>query len=58
MALCCAVHVCAAYGLPMLGVKMGGWAFAEVMPDDWQRPLKELLEGRYWIEERLMVGKS
>lgn len=46
----------AAYGLPMLGVKMGRLGFlAEVMPDDWQRPLKELLEGRYWIEERLMV---
>lgn len=46
----------AAYGLPMLGVKMGRLGFlAEVMPDDWQRPLEEMLQGHYWVEERLMV---
>lgn len=46
----------AAHSLPMLGVKMGRLGFlAEVMPDDWQRPLREMLAGHYWIEERLMV---
>ena len=46
----------AAHSLPMLGVKMGRLGFlAEVMPDDWQRPLQDMLAGRYWIEERLMV---
>lgn len=49
----------AMHGLPMLGVKMGRLGFlAEVMPDDWERPLREVLAGRYWVEERLMVRAS
>jgi len=41
---------------PMLGVKMGRLGFlAEVMPDDWQRPLDQILSGDYWIEERQML---
>jgi NAD+ kinase len=42
--------------VPMLGVKMGRVGFlAEIMPDDWRRPLQQMLQGDYWVEERLMV---
>jgi len=41
---------------PMLGVKMGRLGFlAEVIPDDWQQPLNKILNGDYWVEERLML---
>ena len=51
-----AARLGARHGIPMLGVKMGRLGFlAEIMPDNWQQPLLNLLEGRYWEEERLMV---
>jgi len=51
-----AARMGAAYEVPMLGVKMGRLGFlAEVNPDDWQSPMAQMLEGDYWIEERLMV---
>jgi NAD+ kinase len=51
-----AARLGARHGLPMLGVKMGRLGFlAEIMPDNWQEPLTQLLQGNYWEEERLMV---
>jgi NAD+ kinase len=51
-----AARLGARYGVPMLGVKMGRLGFlAEILPDNWQTPLVNMLEGRYWEEERLMV---
>ena len=51
-----AARLGAAYNVPMLGVKMGRLGFlAEIFPQDWRRPLEQLLRGDYWIEERLMV---
>lgn len=51
-----AARLGACHGLPMLGVKMGRLGFlAEIMPDNWQEPLTQLLQGNYWEEERLMV---
>ena len=51
-----AARLGAPYGVPMLGVKMGRLGFvAEIQPDDWQRPLDRMLDGKYWEEERLMV---
>ena len=51
-----AARLGARYGVPMLGVKMGRLGFlAEIMPDDWQQPLLAMLDGRYWLEQRLMV---
>ncbi len=42
--------------VPMLGVKMGRLGFlAEVFPNDWQEPLGQMLDGHYWVEERLMI---
>jgi NAD+ kinase len=51
-----AARLGAADSIPMLGVKMGRLGFlAEVQPTDWQEPLRRILEGDYWIEERLMI---
>ena len=51
-----AARLGAASGIPMLGVKMGRLGFlAEILPEDWQVPLLNVLEGNYWIEERMMV---
>lgn len=51
-----AARMGAAFGVPMLGVKMGRLGFlAEIQPEDWQSPLERVLAGKYWIEERLMV---
>ena len=51
-----AARLGAAYNVPMLGVKMGRLGFlAEIFPQDWRQPLQTLLDGGYWIEERLMV---
>ena len=51
-----AARLGAAYNVPMLGVKMGRLGFlAEIFPQDWRSPLEQLLQGDYWIEERLMV---
>lgn len=54
-----AARMGAQYGVPMLGVKMGRLGFlAEVMPDAWQTSLEAVLNGEYWLEERLMVRAS
>lgn len=51
-----AARLGAAYDVPMLGVKMGRVGFlAEIFPQDWREPLARMLEGHYWVEERLMV---
>ncbi len=51
-----AARIGAADGVPMLGVKMGKLGFlAEIMPDNWQEPLQQTLDGDYWTEERLML---
>ncbi len=51
-----AARLGAAFNVPMLGVKMGRLGFlAEIFPQDWRPPLQKLLDGGYWIEERLMV---
>lgn len=42
--------------VPMLGVKMGRLGFlAEVFPNEWEEPLGQMLDGNYWVEERLMI---
>ena len=51
-----AARMGARYKVPMLGVKMGRLGFlAEVQPHDWEEPLRKLLAGAYWVEQRLMV---
>lgn len=42
--------------VPMLGVKMGRLGFlAEIFPNEWEEPLGQMLDGNYWVEERLMI---
>lgn len=51
-----AARLGAAHAVPMLGVKMGRLGFlAEIMPDNWRKPLGQVLDGDYWVENRLMV---
>lgn len=51
-----AARMGAPYHVPMLGVKMGRLGFlAELMPDHWQGALQRIIQGDYWVEERLMV---
>jgi NAD+ kinase len=51
-----AARMGAPYTVPMLGVKMGRLGFlAEIQPTDWEAPLAAILDGHYWVEERLMV---
>lgn len=49
-------HLCAAGGVPLLGINMGHFGFlTEVGRDNWQTSLIEILEGRYRLEERMML---
>ncbi len=49
-------RLAAGYGVPILGVNMGRLGFlAEISPDTWQEALGRVLEGDYWLEERLML---
>ena len=43
-------------GVPVLGVNMGRLGFlAELEPEEWSAALPNLLEGSYWIEDRMML---
>jgi len=52
-----AARVCARYGVPVLGVNKGLLGFLTEIddPSTWETQLDRLLEGRYWIEERMML---
>lgn len=44
------------YGVPVLGVNMGRLGFlAELEPGEWRATLPRLINGEYWIEERMML---
>lgn len=43
-------------GLPILGINHGRFGFlTEIQRDQWREILPLLLEGRYWLEERMML---
>lgn len=49
-------HLCAPHGIPVLPVNFGHLGFLiEVRRDSWQKALNALINGEYWIEERLML---
>lgn len=51
-----AARVCAPENIPVLGINTGHLGFlTEVSPEDWDRSLEALLEGRFWIEQRMMI---
>jgi len=42
--------------VPVLGVNLGRLGFlAEVQPNEWQSVFEHVLEGDYWIEQRMML---
>lgn len=49
-------RIAAHHGVPILGINLGRVGFlAELTPADWQVKFPDLLAGRYWIEERMML---
>ena len=54
-----AARVASRYGVPILGVKLGRVSFlADVSPDEWQKPLSQVLAGDCWLEERMLLDVS
>ncbi len=51
-----AARMAAPVGVPLLGVNMGRTGFlAECSPINWREVLAAVLEGHYWIEQRMML---
>jgi NAD+ kinase len=49
-------HLCAPHNTPILGINLGRFGFlTELQQDQWPKFLPRLLEGRYWLEERMML---
>jgi NAD+ kinase len=49
-------HLCAPYGVPILGVNVGRFGFlTAVQHENWKRTLERILSGDYWIEKRMML---
>ncbi|MBL8134779.1 MAG: NAD(+)/NADH kinase [Anaerolineae bacterium] len=52
-----AAHVCAGFGVPVLGVNMGYLGFLTEIssPENWDSHIDQVLAGDYWIETRMML---
>ena len=49
-------HLCAPYNIPIMAINMGRFGFLiEVSKDDWEDALDKVLNGDYWVEERMML---
>ncbi len=49
-------HLCAPLGMPFVGVNLGRFGFlTEIQRGDWRDGLARLVEGRYRIEERMLL---
>jgi NAD+ kinase len=49
-------HLCAPCGIPILGINMGRLGFLiQIARDEWHTALEHLLNGEYWIENRMML---
>lgn len=43
-------------GLPILGINLGRFGFlTEIQRGEWQERILRLLDGRYWLEERMLL---
>jgi NAD+ kinase len=53
-----AARACAPYGVPILGVNMGHLGFLTEItrPEEWSRHVEAILDGGYWIEQRMMIA--
>lgn len=52
-----AARVSAPYGVPVLGINMGQLGFLTEIsgPDTWESSLELVLNGQYWVEERMLI---
>ncbi len=51
-----AARITANHGIPILGINMGRLGFlVEVQPAEWPHCVRQVLQGDYWIEKRMMV---
>ena len=51
-----AARIGSSYGVPILGIKLGRVSFlGEVSPENWREPLTRMLDGGYWLEERMLL---
>jgi NAD+ kinase len=51
-----AARLGSSYGVPLLGIKLGRVSFlGEIAPDDWREPLARMLDGQFWLEERMLL---
>jgi NAD+ kinase len=51
-----ASHLCGPQGFPVLGINLGRFGFLmEIRQDGWQEAINRLMEGDYWIENRMMI---
>lgn len=49
-------HICCEQEIPILGINMGSFGFLmEIRQDDWKEALDRLLQGDYWLENRMML---
>ncbi|NLG98501.1 MAG: NAD(+)/NADH kinase [Chloroflexi bacterium] len=49
-------NLSAPLGLPILGINIGRFGFlTEIQRDEWREQLPKLLQGRYWLEERMLL---
>jgi NAD+ kinase len=49
-------HLCAPSNVPILGINVGGLGFLiEVRVDEWRLALERVLQGDYWLENRMML---
>jgi NAD+ kinase len=50
-----AAHLCAPRGIPILGINLGHFGFLTEIKDNWRERMPALLEGNFWLEERMML---
>lgn len=51
-----AARMGARHGVPILGLNLGRLGFlAEIQPEGWHAQMNQMLDGDYWIEERMML---
>lgn len=51
-----ASHLCAPFNVPILGINMGRLGFLiQYSREEWHTALEQLLNGNYWIENRMMI---
>jgi len=49
-------QLCAPLELPILGINLGRFGFlTEVRREDWQAALERVIQGDYWLEQRMML---